>query len=103
MLFAKRFYREIGYWGIIQIDLTFDEIKGRRLFVDNGRSNFKTQDFDNDISIKRKTTVSNLSDNLAETAIDICREFLRSFGVRNPDCFILKNQIEKLIEEHKSL
>lgn len=99
--FALNFYKNVGFWGSIKIDLTFDQILMRKLSFGHTDQKFSKNQFDNQIIVERKTTVFELVDNIDETVIDIFKEFLWSFGVKSdpktnfPE--ILKRAITRII------
>ncbi len=80
--FAMQFYKKIGFWGTVKIDVIFDRIIKKRLFFDSTASDFIKNEFDNEITIERKTSVFELAESIDEMFIDIYKEFFWSFGAR---------------------
>lgn len=74
--FAKRFYKALGFGGIIQIYFFCENVRGKCLVENNEYIN----EFDNNISLLRVTTVSELTDHFEKIIISLYREFLWSFN-----------------------
>lgn len=83
LLFAKKFYKETGFGGIAYVRLFFKGIKGRALTLPNlfpsGKKKYKNE-FDDEINIERKVSVSKLLEDFEGVVLDLYREFLWSFG-----------------------
>lgn len=82
LLFSLKYYKETGYGGNILIHLSFEEIKGKRLFDNGNNSNFPASEFDSSMNIKKEIAVHKLTDNLPKISEDFYRELLWSFGHR---------------------
>lgn len=83
--FSLKFYEEIGYQGLILINLSLDGIKGGTLTIPTGSSDqpIDSSNFDDSISLERKVTVRELSERFDKIAKGLYNEFLWSFGVGN--------------------
>jgi transcription antitermination factor NusG len=85
--YSLKFYKKVGYFGLILISLSLDGIKGGVLTTSN-RPPFSdrtsgTPVIDDFISLERKITVNELSERFDEIVKDLFNEFLWSFGVNN--------------------
>jgi hypothetical protein len=85
--YSLKFYKKVGYFGLILIRLSLDGIKGGVLTTSN-RPPFSdrpsgTPVIDDFISLERKITVNELSERFDEIVKDLFNEFLWSFGVNN--------------------
>jgi hypothetical protein len=76
LLFAKRFYRKAGFYGLVQINLFFERVRGRCLSLNDRYANL----FDMDIDFERIISVSQLLSTLDEVAIDLLKELFWSFN-----------------------
>jgi hypothetical protein len=82
LTFAVQFYKKIGYWGTVKINVTFDQIIKKKLFLDSPSRLFMKNEFDNEITIERNVAVFELAEKVDEMVVDISREILWSFGAR---------------------
>lgn len=78
LLLAKRFYGRIGYWGLIKINLFFENIRGRYLSANERYKN----SFDTNLNFESNFSVSYLNDNFDEIIRDLLKEFLWSFNCK---------------------
>jgi hypothetical protein len=99
--FSLKFYEEIGYWGLISINLSLEGIRGGVLTNSSSISGSEdiepplgSSDFDDSITIERKITVLELSECFDEIVKDLLNEFLWSFGVDND--YLRKELIDEI-------
>ena len=90
-LFSLNFYKNVGCWGAIEINLTLEGIRGRPLVIAHNRYINIGQggaSLDDCIEIIRKTSVIDLKEKLEGIVLELYKEFLWSCGLPR----IAKNQ-----------
>jgi len=85
ILFAKRFYKEVGYWGICQINISFNNIRGRRLSTKGMRyfDNFPVNAYDDSIHMGKEVPAWILPEKLDDICSSFYKEILWSLGGKN--------------------
>lgn len=81
--FGLKLYKELGFWGALEINLTLEGVKNRRLTYEHILEEFESVSLDNRIEITRKTKVPELKQNWEEIILDIHKQFLWSCGAHH--------------------
>ncbi len=98
--YAVLFYKNINYWGILQIIFKLEGILGKSLLNKSNPNYFTniSKLYDNEVTIDRNLSVGELIDNLNNYTADIHREFLLKCGADES-----AQKMDQILDQIKSL
>lgn len=102
MKFLAKWYRQLGYWGIIKFSLEVENLKTAQFYmshvVNRANREYDTALIDNNMKIERQFSVSELIDNPEAIATDIFKEYLWNCGqsVHNTDSIAIGTWIDAI-------
>jgi hypothetical protein len=101
--YVKSFYKNINYWGVLQITFKLEGILGKSLFYESNPNSIEyfaniSKLYDNELTINRKLLAGELIESLDNYIADIHSEFLLSCGADE-----IAQKKDQILDQIKSL